>query len=220
MKGTFSLQTAEDDSSSLAQLELYLRLSYLGSSVVTEIDKPSSDSFFYAQEETNLGESSRYECRELDTSAAVPTSAVGPPIFSAKLECVCTDEQKYRLLQPEGTMTQATTTTTQEVEGKGEDDGKRKKKGKKVKKRAKDKGTSTEPETADKAVGTKGKRASLETKDKEGEEESALALIVETMNALFHSFQWIEHSFLIDLQRAYFLDIFFSFIFKYRQIFL
>ncbi|OXU32087.1 hypothetical protein TSAR_007844 [Trichomalopsis sarcophagae] len=163
MKGTFALRAADD---SLAELELYLRLSYLGSSVVTEIDKPSSDPFFYAQEETNLGESSRYECRELDTSA-VPTSAPGRPIFSAKLECVCTDEQKYALLQPEGTKTQATTTAIVDV---GEDDGKKKKKGKKVKKRAKEKGTSTEPETADKAIGTretKGRRASRETKDKE-----------------------------------------------------
>lgn len=80
-----------------------MRLSYLGSSVVTEIDRPSIDEprgYFYAQEEKNLDKP--YECLEIKTEQS-PNSKLSDLTTvkaqpSLQLVCDCSDEQKYKLL--------------------------------------------------------------------------------------------------------------------------
>ena len=138
------------------EIYLYLRLSHLGDSVVTEIDRPfafPSYDHFYAQEASNC--TTAYECRELDSDDVKPSAKPDPYTLALHagvgLVCECTDEQRNRLMMMGQDMQDAETMVEVEEE----------KVEKKVKKRKmKDRGTLTDAETEDKGTETPASRSS------------------------------------------------------------
>ncbi|KAL7302851.1 hypothetical protein TKK_0004083 [Trichogramma kaykai] len=101
MKGLFSFNddcgcgTSEEPES---YVTLWVRLSYLTDSVVTEIDVPSKAacSHFYAQEQSNGA--GPYELRELDPGDAPDSRAAPRRKRCTELECLCTEEQRAAML--------------------------------------------------------------------------------------------------------------------------
>ena len=145
MKGCFELIPSDESKLHPSILELYLRLSYLGNSVITEIDRPSSlpCSHFYAQEQHNCIEP--YEFRELDPGD-VPSSKPAPrqPVCT-ELECVCTESQKDAMLRKNSVAT--CTNEVCEIPTKSCD---------RKSKRCADRGTETEPLSVDECTGVEG----------------------------------------------------------------
>lgn len=100
MKGVFSIlgENSEDNGS---HIEVYVRLSYFGKSIITEIlrEKKIVDCF-YAQEETN--EKYPYLCRELganDIANNWNSVATIPPEEPQSLQCDCQSQRRVKSIQ-------------------------------------------------------------------------------------------------------------------------
>lgn len=101
MKGAFSVLN-ENSEESGSYIELYIRLSYFGKSIITEIVTPVTMSkAFYAQEETN--EKYPYQCRELKAEEIEANSwgsvTLIPPMKPQNFQCDCQTQRNEELLQ-------------------------------------------------------------------------------------------------------------------------
>ncbi|XP_076240871.1 uncharacterized protein LOC143183243 [Calliopsis andreniformis] len=90
-RGTFTLLD-EDLEKTEATIEMYLRISYLGKCIITEVHAPMSiRKAFYAREETD--ENYPYQFRELTTmdleSFCWGSLTIIPPLHPDKLMCMC-----------------------------------------------------------------------------------------------------------------------------------
>lgn len=96
-RGTFILLD-EDLQKTEATIELYVRISYLGKCVITEVHSPLSiRKAFYAREETD--ENYPYQFRELTTmdleSFCWGSQTIIPPLHPDKLMCMCNQLERF-----------------------------------------------------------------------------------------------------------------------------
>ena len=101
MKRSFSIMD-ENFEETKSEIDLYLRLSYFGKSIITEIDIPISiTKAFYVREETN--EKYPYQCRELKPEelegVCWGSTTFIPPIKPRNFKCDCQNEKTDELLQ-------------------------------------------------------------------------------------------------------------------------
>lgn len=141
MKDRFIFYGADNKEETSSYIDLYLRVSYLGDSVITEIDRlyPTRLEAFFAQEDNNL--TNPYECKELDKPIA-PSSKLATITYTrgCELICECSDEDRMRLLC--GTQDECIET----------DDAGSTKEKKKKKKKVRDGSTTTEVPMLDKST--------------------------------------------------------------------
>ncbi|XP_051154896.1 uncharacterized protein LOC127277641 isoform X2 [Leptopilina boulardi] len=101
MKGGFSVLN-ENSEESGSHIDLYIRLSYFGKSIITEIVTPTTiTKGFYAQEETN--EKYPYQCRELKAEEIEAdcwgSVTIIPPMKPQNLQCDCQTQSNVKLVQ-------------------------------------------------------------------------------------------------------------------------